>query len=285
MKSDGATRNYARGGEKFRWRRAVANELLRRTKGRETSECVLYLPGPGDVDREVLRQKGVPQRNLVAVDRSRGNVEAVRRAGGLAVHGDLNEVLWNWPTHLPVCGVLADFVSGFEPRPVASLYTAMIAHPAFNGVTLMVNLQRGRDSHSSHVREALRSLELISADEKHRGRQIVAFMQAMIVAGALVKVGREGLSDDPGRREIERALLADAFVKKDVSQFEDLHRVRYFEYQSQSGIMFDSVLLTCKWTVRERAPVDRDLREKVDSLPMRRQLAAVSAVRTRQWLR
>jgi hypothetical protein len=148
----GSTKNY-RFGQKNNWRRTVWNEVLRRTDGREKVEPILYLSGPEDIDRDIARSKGVPDGNLIAIDRDPDNVTSVRSMQHPAVHGDIQEVLASWPVSRPVCAVLMDFCGGLTMDAV-DVYDLLERRPLRNAV-MMINMQRGRDAWSNSLRSQI----------------------------------------------------------------------------------------------------------------------------------
>lgn len=158
MKTQGSIRDYG-SGVKSNWRRAIWNEVLRRTDGREKTEPILYLAGPQDLDRKIAVQKGVNPQNLVAIDHYAANVQSVRKDGGLAIDGDALDVLWSWPEDRRVCAVLLDFCSGIQYRN-ASIYDVFERRPLSDAV-IVVNFMRGRDPWSNSMRSALEAAGLL----------------------------------------------------------------------------------------------------------------------------
>lgn len=152
MRMKGASKDY-KFGQKNNWRRTIWNEILRRTNGREQTELIVYLAGPDDHDRRIATQKGVPDQNLIAIDRAKPNVDAIRESRHPVVHGELVDILGSWPRHRPVCAVLMDFCSGFE-QPTVDAYDLLERRP-FRDAVVMVNMQRGRDVYSNSIRKAL----------------------------------------------------------------------------------------------------------------------------------
>lgn len=133
--------------------------------GRLKDKTVLYLVGPEDVDSEVACRIGFDRRNLIAVDINDENVKCARRNGGLAIRGNITDVLCSWPSDWPIHGVLADFCCGIGET---ALHFAIKAHTVKNGA-FVVNLQRGRDwaGHWTGIAEMASAQYGLS--EKHRG--------------------------------------------------------------------------------------------------------------------
>lgn len=174
MASDGASKDY-KFGQKNNWRRAVWNDVLSRTKGREKRECILYLAGPQDLDRTVAMSKGVPGVNLVAIDRAGANVTRARKSGGVAIQGDIHDVLWNWPESRPVCAVLLDFCCGLEVSAAFAM-EAVMTRPSMRGVVMMANFMRGRDPSTNKLRSLMASYgdeggSYLGVCARHRGLQ------------------------------------------------------------------------------------------------------------------
>lgn len=138
---------------KNRWRRMIWNLILRRTKGREKRELVLYLAGPDDFDRAVAVGRGVPSSNLIAIDRDRANIQSVRANGHLGICGDVIDVLRAWPRSKPVCAIMLDLCQGFQR--LEDLHRIMLIqqfNPALGKAIIAFNLLRGRDQESEHER-------------------------------------------------------------------------------------------------------------------------------------
>lgn len=151
--ADGACKDY-KFGQKNNWRRAMWNQVLLRTKGKEKTLPILYLAGPQDIDREVACQKGVPSGQMIAIDRSFDNVSRIREGGESAIHADAIEVLLSWPSDRPVAAVLLDFCCGLSRALVLKLNRA-VNRPPFAGAVIMVNFMRGRDADSNGIRSAM----------------------------------------------------------------------------------------------------------------------------------
>ena len=282
MTTDGAVKNY-KFGQKNNWRRSVWNEVIRRTNGREQSESVLYLAGPDDHDRQIAVEKGIPDENLVAIDRSLKNVRACRKDGASAVHGEMKDVLMAWPDSRPVCAVLLDWCGGLG-RDAFFTGDALI-RPVFWHAVIMVNLMRGRDHWSNGMRQMLKELPgaftAVSASDgeldplKNRAVQFMLFRAAIFFDKAIWR-GRDG---DPETYFAE----LDVFLKS-------LHP---WTRSYQSGkLIFDSAIFTSPegaFFGGQSQIVAGALRESVNSSmiktkdpSMSRQLSAVMAVRTRR---
>ena len=139
---------------KNQWRRRVWNEVLRRTRYSHRRSVVLYLAGPEGYDRDIALKKGVPAENLIAVDLCPDNVKRVRAAGGLAIEGNLVDVLKSWPEHTQISAVMADFCNGVS-QDVHELHHILLTYRPMYGAVLMLNLLRGRDGWWTPTREII----------------------------------------------------------------------------------------------------------------------------------
>ena len=74
--------NY-KNGRKNNWRRTVFNQVSARVSARDA--IVVYLPGPQDLDRQVLCEKGFSPNNLIAVDKDRNVVASLRSKNKVAI--------------------------------------------------------------------------------------------------------------------------------------------------------------------------------------------------------
>lgn len=119
-----------------------------------TSQALcLYLSGPDDLDRAVALKKGFQNENLIAVDLSEENVATVRAGGGIAICGDLKQVVAAWPGDLPINAVVADFCWGLGKGAAEFLWALAQAQATRGPCVASVNLQRGRDPWSNEKRE------------------------------------------------------------------------------------------------------------------------------------
>lgn len=157
LMSKGASKDYKQ-GRKNNWRRAMWNEVLRRTDGSERTSPILYLCGRQDMDRDIAISKGVPDQNLIAIDLCMDNAESVRRSGRPSIAADVIDVLAAWPRHRRVAAVLLDFCHGFEDRLIrgggygTDLPTILCRAP-FHESVVMINFQRGRDASTNDLRD------------------------------------------------------------------------------------------------------------------------------------
>jgi hypothetical protein len=137
---------------KNHWRRTIWNDVLRRTNGREKKEVILYLPGKDDLDRNVALSKGVPDNNLIAVEKNKENVKSLRKKGVNVIEGDLFSVVESWSSSKKICAILADICSGVEPS-VLNIFSSISLRESARESVLMLNMQRGRDPRTSKLRD------------------------------------------------------------------------------------------------------------------------------------
>lgn len=123
-------------------------------------KVILYLCGPDDFDRSVALKHGFRNENLIAVDVNESNVIGSRRQGGLGVCCAIEELLPNWPQDFPVSGIVADLCCGLTIPPILlidSLFMSKGIHSSPK-VSLVVNMQRGRDAATNDLRDGLASI-------------------------------------------------------------------------------------------------------------------------------
>lgn len=131
-------------GQKNQWRREAWNRIAELTPDRHNA-LVVYLPGFEDLDRPEALRRGFRDANLIAIERDPETAQSLRCSGRTVIQGDLLETLTFWPSHRKVAVVVADLQSGLADgaRNLAMLTQLC---PALNDATLLVNLQRGRES-------------------------------------------------------------------------------------------------------------------------------------------
>lgn len=288
MTTPGATRSY-RNGRKNNWRRAVWNEVLRRTASRERSEVILYLPGARDLDREVATSKGVPHQNLIAVDRHEANVRAVRAGGSFAICADVLDVLWAWPDHVPVCAVLLDLTSGITADTVA-LFDPFQRRPLRDAV-VMVNMLRGRDAWSNERRSLLRSTSLdtlasrvLNTESGNRAAQLL-ILDAWGMLDSLAHFADTGETVVVDRRTIHYPSASGIHA---IAGFVRLRCPWLFSYHS-GRLVFDTVIVEPYAFVNNSGAPDDWLDDDMTAITarwhradVRRRIAAMLAIRTRR---
>ena len=143
----GSRRTYNNNPQKRHQRRWQANQVLGRLHefDRSPSDCVVSLCGHDDGDRRAFTNKGFDELNFLSVDRLQDNVRRVRGDGGLAVRGELADVIAAWPATPRVCALLLDFCGGLNEGNWHTV-RRLDFNPATRGAVVAVNMQRGRDS-------------------------------------------------------------------------------------------------------------------------------------------
>jgi hypothetical protein len=156
---NGSTKNY-KFGPKNNWRRTMWNKIKERLLMRPENAVVLYMAGRDDLDRDVAISKGFKHHNLIAVEKDAEVVKILRRQGKLAIHANLIDVLAAWQ-NLQIGVVFADICCGITPSTIELLYS-FFQNPDLSDSVVAVNLLKGRDSYSNHLRQFI--------GESHRGR-------------------------------------------------------------------------------------------------------------------
>lgn len=118
------------------------NRIIERLRVPPSQATIILLAGE-DHDRQWLIRRDFLNHNIVSIDRDADSVGRVRRNGGIAVHGRVQDVLRCWPDDWTVHGLSLDFNCGFD-EPVCLALSALLAKP-FRSAAVYLNLQRGRD--------------------------------------------------------------------------------------------------------------------------------------------
>lgn len=138
--------------------------------------CGVYLVGPDDLDREEALKRGFRNKNLIAVDIDEHRVRSVNERGGVAVCGNLADLLMFWPETMPLSFISADLCCGLTDYASHSLGTSINACRGLLGdkkiggksisTVACINLLRGRDPESNSIRLHHQNF---GVEEKHRG--------------------------------------------------------------------------------------------------------------------
>lgn len=201
------------------------------------NKTVLYLVGPEDADRPLALRHGFANQNVIAIDLRQDRVNAVRRNGGVAIHGSLQQIIAHWKENWSIDVIVADFCHGLTKDALA-LHPILMAQPAFAaGGVLAINMMRGRDADSNEIREWARNSVDFEAcgfpcDERHRG---VEFMLRLEYLAA------KSLSLKPGE-PITGPVHITATIHECLAMF---CRPEIYSYVSESRHTFDS--LVCRW--------------------------------------
>lgn len=252
--------------QKNHWRGRIWNELAERVTVHPRDAVVLYLAAESDMDRPTARRKGFHEHNLIAVDLDPAAVAGIRKGGGLAVCGDLFDVLTCWPSHTPIHAVIADFTGGLTKERITRIGQAMTYRATADAV-FVANLLRGRDADPNLLREALIASRTTKVAEKHRG--------VMLCLSAIWEPASCMVSADETDKR--------AFVGEMITWFHALTekaRTVYGSYKSTSGQYFDWAI----WGTSFVQDATHWLPHPVDPrlAPLERSIAAVLAHRTRR---
>lgn len=114
--------------------------------------CGVYLIGDSIADLETARKLDFADYNIVGVDLDAKAVAKVRAAGGLAIQGDVGDIVRAWPLCLPLDFVFLDMQGGFSPKFRRTLHRVLASTRGNVGKTVLsVNLLRGRDDKTNVV--------------------------------------------------------------------------------------------------------------------------------------
>lgn len=154
-----------RNGQKNRWRHSVWCQLRRRPLDFASGIC-LYLPGEEDLDRENARRCGLPTHNMIAVERDPAVVKRLRARGTTCIEGSLADVMLAWQSAVPVRTVIADLQCGLTAEAQNVMCTWAVGAP-FRGGTLVLNVQRGRETGDSNEFNRACRVEIDKIVAKH----------------------------------------------------------------------------------------------------------------------
>jgi len=161
-------------GTKETWRGWQWNQIVKRlcggkklgpaaTKEILQQKVVAYLVGPEDKDREIAIKKGFRSENLLAIDIDDNKVASVRKAGGIAISGSLQQILLEWPCVLKLDAVIGDFCGGFNNSFKQFADCLLVSKAVKKDTIISVNLLRGREPNLKS------DLEGNDSQIKHRG--------------------------------------------------------------------------------------------------------------------
>lgn len=167
--------------DKNRWRLdkwAAIRQLVSKTR-KAKDAVVIYLPGPKDLDRDVAVSMGFRSYNLIGIDLDAKIVSDNRKRSkyGVFIQGRLEDLIANLPKDFDIAAIDADLCCGLQ-GPAHALMRCLITDVLIpRDIVVSINLQRGRDANSNHVRnliggarakeEALKNSGLDL--QKHRG--------------------------------------------------------------------------------------------------------------------
>lgn len=260
-------------GQKNHWRRTAWNMVADMTQNRREA-IVLYLPGSTDLDAPEACRRGFRSQNLIAIERNSRVADRLRSEGRTCVVANLLEVIAAWPDHTKVAVLIADLQCGLTEE-IFDLLCLWGMRPALSGSTLLLNMQRGREtgfmfnlSKASSVRKFTGIWpDHVASHPVTEHRAANAFM----TFAALVSVGPGG-----GVEEQRRAY----------EYFWKFHRITFppsYRSTTRSPYM-DSAVAKCTLpcnppTVPSEIP-DGVFKDKLREREVRRMIAAALAIRT-----
>lgn len=250
-------------GPKNNWRRTAWNLVHEYTADRRNA-LVLYLPGATNLDRALAERHGFRPANLIAIERDRQIAEVIRdRHRQSVIEGDLTNVMRSWPHNHRVSVVIADMMCCLT-HPVELILLYHLAHEAFRGCTLVLNVMRGRETFTRYKLMLDLARRLHWAERAtHRARALMLIHMQMLYnihADRSVPIV-DWIVDtwNGGRYREEFGLGWDILPS----------------YQNEKGIFFDSVV------IRDRGWLARDGRDPADlDIGLRSRIVAAMAVRT-----
>jgi hypothetical protein len=151
------------------------------------NKTVAYLCGPDDLDRHVALQLGYLPENLLAIDKNAANIDSVRRNGGTGISCDLSKFLLS-ASGFHVDILLADFTWGITSNFFEFLISMFASDVISDDTVVVINLLRGRDSHSNFLRDLIAQYEHKIAPQFKTMRSWQALWAASIVSAYPVLV-------------------------------------------------------------------------------------------------
>ena len=235
--SHGTTMNY-KFGKKNQWRRTIWNQIVAQLPRylAPRDAVVVYLAGLQDLDRTIALRKGFIAKNLISVEKDKASLLAQRRNGTLAIHGNLIDVLRDWPKSQRVDVIFADFCHGLEGATIDALIKAMF-NPALRHAIIAINLMRGRDASTNRLRSFMSpDFEAAGLDAKHRALHFFHWhLAATVYATGLAM--RDQNQDQKHIDDISLDLVKMALATP----------VALASYKSESGQVFDSGVCQNRW--------------------------------------
>lgn len=284
-------------GSKTTWRGWQWNRIVERLAVEPKDATVIYLCGPDDLDARWAMKRGFLRENLIAVDLSEENIRRVRSGGGLGVCADLSDILLAWPADWPIDVIIADFCGGLAGSAVEFLLS-LICSPVSSrpqyGITLSVNMQRGRDADSNDYRSmiagswdifrdqlsGLLGMDFTGIHPKHRGW---AFFNLAVSRGVF-HAWPEDMSPSMQAKFVDASQWCMGFMDPAFESYSSTGRT-YFDsvvlkWPGVSGGLSGGELEDAHW--RQGGTVDRMEPKRGKRLrSVRRKLAALRAMRTK----
>lgn len=126
--------------QKNHWRRRVWNRFAEYSPKKPRESLALYLSGEDDLDRPIAIERGFRDENLIAVSRSQAAVDSIRANGGLAIKGDVYDVICAWPESIGVDVVHLDTCSPFMAKYAGDLWAIMVLRHLRRSVICLNNV-------------------------------------------------------------------------------------------------------------------------------------------------
>lgn len=215
-------------GTKNNWRRWAWNRIADRVENPRDS-LVLFLAGSEALDVPVAQQHGFRQKNMIAVEKDRDILGALRARGVLAIKGDLFDVCRAWDFNRKVGVVVADLTCGLELNVATGLANLQL-HPAFADSVFCVNLFHGRENTGKDWRQSMSSGAVQAGVVRHRGELL---FEAVLVH--LVGRGLKGLPEQT--LDQHRAVVAQKCIEWAVAA-----RPVFWQYRTSGSNYMDSVV-------------------------------------------
>lgn len=270
-------------GTKNNWRARVWNRAVSRMAVPPRDAVALYLAGPDDLDRPLAVRKGFDPLNLIAVNDDQTVVDRVRANGGIAIRGDVFDVLRRWPTTTPVSFLNIDLCCGIQGPALVLGVASILMAPRAKNLVVALNFQRGRDADSNDLRGLVKAVDSkfggFDVPNSHRGMQFYWLL-------ALMMNGTIRLCDDRETGGVFSLELADEPFSRKRSDLIKRYCAPVFD-SYKSGVWMDSVILTLPFRPHRHLPVpNTDLRKRITaSLAVRTQKKNRRAERSKPTLR
>lgn len=159
-------------GAKNHWRRTQWNffaKHCRQNKVALRSAFGIYLCDADDIDRSIAINKGFSSENLIGINWDDGTCKNLR-SGGFAVGGDLGWQILSWENP-KIDFVSADFSGGLRNSQKRFIESLAQTRGLNTHCAVSINLLRGRDPESNHLRKALLANGHPEKHLIHRGMQ------------------------------------------------------------------------------------------------------------------
>jgi len=238
-------------GPKKNWRRWAWNRVVERLSVPPAEALVVYLAGADDFDREVALQKGFKAHNLIAVERDKKALAALRSRGVLCIHGDFLDTLYSWPAHTNVHAVIGDLCCGLDVDLAIKIGRLSLSPALRTGLANTWNFMRGRElSGFNKIFDNDWAIQGLAAEAEmpkskareeilHRGKLLV---KALAMDMSCIRLRNAGVKmEEP--EDVMAALNSHVDVHRQAMRsLCDLTNPIFNSYRSTSGQTFDSVV-------------------------------------------